>query len=131
MTSLFYFIGDCILIFLIFGRFHFSKNGHLWTFCFISTMNYMSFETITHFLFSQNIGPSAAEDGPEFKRFQPPIWMVGSLDAFSSTPILTPYYAVDSLTYLYFLCHWGNLSPMENLENDGHHVSLKMPFLFI
>ena len=61
-------------------------------------MNYMSFETITHFLFSQNIGPSAAEDGPEFKRFQPPIWMVGSLDA------LTPN-AVDSLAYLYFLCH--------------------------
>ena len=85
----------------------------------INTINYMSFETITHFLFSQNIGPSAAEDGPEFKRFQPPIWMV---DAFSSTPIiLTP-------TYLYFLCHWGNLSPMGNLENDGHHVSLIMPF---
>ena len=92
-------------------------------------MNCMSFETITHFLFSQNIGPSAAEDGPEFKRFQPPIilWMVGSLDAFSSAPILTRN-AVDNLTYLYFLCHWGNLSPMGNLENDGHHVSLIMPF---
>jgi hypothetical protein len=41
-----------------------------------------------------------------------PIWMmIGSLDAFSSTPILT-IANVDSFTYfIYFLFHWGKLSP--------------------
>jgi len=66
------------------------------------------------FLFSQNIGPSA-EDGRSLSVFSriwsesEPIWMVGSLDAFSSTPIMTPN-AVDSFTYLYFFVSLGGNS---------------------